>query len=171
MLPGMFIAMGSMVYMKKLEKSMVVQIGMVIYIIGSLLFQFSPATIMSLLLTATFIKGIGFGYVGIMIFSMIADCVDYGAHLTGKQQGGIIFSATTFVQKAVSGLGAAGLSAVLIYINFIPDSIGLQTVETVAGLKFLNGIFPAILGITVFFLMFKYPLSKKEIANLNPINQ
>ncbi len=79
--------------MIKLEKIIVAQIVMVIYAIGSLLFQFSPDTIIPLLLTATFIKGIGFGYVGIMIFSMIADCVDYGTHLTGKQQSGIIFSA------------------------------------------------------------------------------
>ena len=167
MLPGMFIAMGSMVVMKKLEKSKVVQIGMVFFVFGSLLFQFSPASIMPLLLTAAFIKGIGFGYVGIMLFSMVADTVDYGKHLTGKQQGGMIFSATTFVQKAVSGLGAAGLSGALIMMKFQPDSIGLQTVQTVAGLKFLNGFFPAILGIIVFITMKYYPLTKEKMSNLN----
>ncbi len=95
--------------MIKLEKSMVVQIGMVIYAIGSLLFQFSPDTIIPLLLTATFIKGIGFGYVGIMIFSMIADCVDYGTYLTGKQQCGIIFSA------AIQLINTHGINPELVY--------------------------------------------------------
>jgi len=166
MLPGMFIAMAAMPLLKKLEKSRVIQIGMVIYFVGSLLFQFSPNEATSILLVSAFIKGIGFGAMGIMIFSMIADCVDYAKHLTGKQQGGIIFSATTFVQKAVSGLGAMGLSGVLLLIKFKPNSVGLQTDLTIAGLKLLNGILPAVLAIAVFITMKYYPLTKAKMIEI-----
>ncbi len=166
MLPGMFVAMIAMPLLRKLEKSKVIQIGMAIYFVGSLLFQFSPNDETNLLLIASFIKGIGFGAMGIMIFSMIADCVDYAKYLTGKQQGGIIFSATTFIQKAVSGLGAMGLSGVLLLIKFKPDSVGLQTAQTVAGLKMLNGYLPALLAIAVIFTMRYYPLTKARMIQI-----
>ena len=167
MLPGMFIAMGSMVFLKKKEKHHVVIIGMVIQFIGSLLFQFAPTNTMTILLVASFIKAIGFGYIGIMLFSMIADCVDYALYLTGEQQGGIIFSATTFVQKAVAGVGAMLLSSVLIMINFVPDAVGQQPAEAIAGLKFLNGGFPAIMAIVVILVISRYPLTKDKLAEYN----
>ncbi len=167
MLPGMFVAMVLMPILKRMEKSKVVSIGMIIYIIGALIFQFSPNSNLTMLKLGTVIKAIGFGFLGIMVFSMIADCVDYARSYTGKQQGGIIFSAVTFVQKAVAGLGAIALSGILILIGFQAKMIGQQTEVAVSGLKMLNGIIPAALAVFVIIGMKYYPLTKAKMAEIN----
>lgn len=149
----------------KLEKRTLMGVGMALYAFGSILFYFVPNTNIQALLLVSAVRGLGLGFAMILIWSMITDSVDYAVLKTGKQQGGIVFSTSTFMQKAAGGIGAALLNFLLIGVAFNPE-LTEQTAETADGVKMILSIGPAILAVIIVVLMFFYPLTKKKMKEI-----
>jgi Na+/melibiose symporter-like transporter len=106
------------------------------------------------LVPALFIQGIIFGTFGIgstiLASSMIADCVEDSELRTGRRSEGLFFSASSLIQKAISGVGVMGSGIILAYIAFpakakpgmvdqtILDNLVLTAVPT-SGVLYLIG--------------------------------
>jgi Na+/melibiose symporter-like transporter len=167
MLPGMLLAMAFMPIAMKFEKRTIMMFGSLIYAIASIIWFFVPNNNITLMLVLAAFRAWGLGFGMILMWSMLTDCVDYAKLKTGKQQGGIVFSTTTFMQKAAGGIGIALLNLALVIVGFIPGS-STQTAAAGEGVKFIMTIGCAVLAIVIVVLMIFYPLSKakmKEIAN------
>lgn len=161
----MILAMALMPLAMKLEKRVLMGGGMVIYVLGSIGFYLVPNSNINGLLLMSAVRGLGIGFAMILIWSMIADSVDFAALKTGKQQGGIVFSTSTFMQKAAGGIGAALMNFLLIAVGFNKD-LATQTAEAADGVKMILSFGPAILAAAVVVLMFFYPLSKAKMKEI-----
>jgi len=74
------------------------------------------------LVPALFVQGAIFGTFGIgstiLASSMIADVVEDSELRTGRRSEGLFFSASSLIQKAISGVGVMGSGLILAYIAF-----------------------------------------------------
>jgi GPH family glycoside/pentoside/hexuronide:cation symporter len=74
------------------------------------------------LVPTLFVHGAIFGTIGIgstiLASSMIADCVEDSELRTGRRSEGLFFSASSLIQKAISGVGVMGSGIILAYIAF-----------------------------------------------------
>ncbi|GKX28101.1 MFS transporter [Vallitalea longa] len=168
-LTGSFAMIISMVFMPivmKLEKKTIMGVGMIIYAVASIVFYIIPDNNIAGFIIFNIIRGIGSGFSMIIIWSMIADSVDYATLKTGKQQGGIVFSTSTFMQKAAGGIGGALINFMLAIIGFVPNAQS-QTASAGNGVKLLISIVPAILALIVAILIIlKYPLTKAKMKDI-----
>ncbi|MCT4685888.1 MFS transporter [Vallitalea sp.] len=168
-LTGAFAMLISMILMPiamKFEKKTIMGAGMIIYALASIIFYFIPNTNISGFVIFNVIRGIGLGFCMIIIWSMIADSVDYATLTTGKQQGGIVFSTSTFMQKAAGGIGGALINFLLAIIGFVPAA-EIQTAAASNGVKLLISIIPAVSGLIVaIIIMWKYPLTKEKMNDI-----
>lgn len=167
MLPGMLLAMICMPIAMKFEKRSIMIFGSLVYAVASIAWFFVPNSNITVMLLLAALRAWGLGFGMILMWSMLTDCVDYAKLKTGKQQGGIVFSTTTFMQKAAGGIGIALLNMALVIVGFVPGG-STQTAAAGQGVKFLMTIGCAAFAVAIIVLMVFYPLTKakmKEIAN------
>lgn len=159
----------SMIFMPiamKFEKKNVMGTGLLFYMIISILMYYLPEDKINLLIAFNVIRGIGMGFGMVLIWSMIADSVDYAALKTGQQQGGIVFSTSTFVQKAAGGIGAFLINILLAAVGFVPKAAS-QTAAATSGVKLLFTVVPGLVfGLVAIIILIKYPLSKKVMLDI-----
>ena len=134
-------------------------IGALFIIAGSLIIKVSPMSV-TVVTMGGLLRGIGMTPILGLIFTMIADAIEYGQWKTGLRTAGAIQSAVTSGQKFGQGIGSA-------LIGFIMDSSGYDGVtvaqgsvvaDTISNL-YIYGI--AILGLLMIFFMLFYKLDKE----------
>ncbi|WP_223688149.1 MFS transporter, partial [Streptococcus pneumoniae] len=59
------------------------------------------------------LKGVGAGFVGAVLYGMVADTIDYGQWKFNKRLDGVGMSALTFVTKVSGGLAGAVIGFLL----------------------------------------------------------
>ena len=165
MIPGMILAMVFMPIAMKFEKRTIMIFGSAVYTFASIIWFFVPDTQITLMMILAALRSWGMGFGMILIWSMLTDCVDYTKLKTGKQQGGIVFSSTTLMQKAAGGIGAAVLNFALVIVGFVPGA-STQSIDAGQGVKFIMTLGSALFGIIVIVLMIFYPLSKAEMKDI-----
>lgn len=128
-------------------------------IAGSLILLLSPQNV-ALVTFGGLLRGIGMTPILGMIFTMIADAIEYGQWKTGLRTAGAIQSATTSGQKFGQGIGSA-------LIGFIMESAGYngnlaeQSAQASATIEnlFIYGV--SILGIIMIIILLFYHLDKE----------
>jgi GPH family glycoside/pentoside/hexuronide:cation symporter len=134
-------------------------IGALFIIAGSLIIKVAPMSV-TVVTVGGLLRGIGMTPILGLIFTMIADAIEYGQWKTGLRTAGAIQSAVTSGQKFGQGIGSA-------LIGFIMDSSGYDGVTVVQGSAtaatisnlYIYGI--AILGLLMIFFMLFYKLDKE----------
>lgn len=149
---------------KRIEKKTFFVIGFLLASAGSLLLYFiSPENIYAVMATRI-ITGLGMGIGGLLVYSMIADCVDYGDWKTGTRIQGMTFSFTTFLQKLGISIGGGVTGFILVYINYVPNEV--QTDLSKQGIIWMNSILPAIIFFIAVLIMIPYKLTKEKVRNI-----
>ena len=145
--------------MHLLEKQQWCILGACFIIAGSLILLLNPTSV-PLVTFGGLLRGIGMTPILGMIFTMIADAIEYGQWKTGLRTAGAIQSATTSGQKFGQGIGSA-------LIGFIMESTGyngnleIQTelaTQTIQNL-FIYGV--SILGVIMIVILLFYKLDKE----------
>ena len=145
--------------MHLLEKKQWCILGACFIIAGSLILLLNPTSV-PLVTFGGLLRGIGMTPILGMIFTMIADAIEYGQWKTGLRTAGAIQSATTSGQKFGQGIGSA-------LIGFIMESTGyngnleIQTelaTQTIQNL-FIYGV--SILGVIMIVILLFYKLDKE----------
>ncbi len=170
MLPGMIIAMALTPIAMKFEKRSVMLLGGIIFTLSSILIYFVPQANFNLFLLLVAVRGFGLGFCSIFIWSMITDCVDYATLKTGKQQGGIVFSASTFMQKCAGGVGGALLNFGLAFFGFVATAES-QTTTAIHGVKIIMSFGFAVFGVIMIGALIPYNLNKKRMQEISAILQ
>jgi glycoside/pentoside/hexuronide:cation symporter, GPH family len=149
---------------KRIEKKTFFILGFAIAFVGSVALFFVPPTNIPLLMITRVITGIGIGTGGLLIFSMVADCVDYGNWKTGIRASGLTFSFTTFLQKFGIAIGAALSGYILSMVNYVPNVE--QSPLSQNGIIWMNSLVPAIVFLIGIFIILPYNLTKAKTKKI-----
>ncbi|OAS89124.1 MULTISPECIES: MFS transporter [Metabacillus] len=145
---------------KKLGGKKTMQFGIVVSIIGSLIIYFSSITSsIPLLLIGVGLGGLGLGFVPSLLFSLIADTIDYGEWKSGVRATGLLYSGSTFAAKFGMGIGGAAGAWLLALYNYDP-ALTQQSTETLEAIEFSFIWFPVISFVLVLILLQFYKLDK-----------
>ncbi|MFC3418791.1 glycoside-pentoside-hexuronide (GPH):cation symporter [Salinicoccus hispanicus] len=149
------------------------QLGIIIGIIGSLIIY--GATLLSsipLLYLGVGIGSIGLGLIPSLLFSLIADTIDYGEWKSGVRANGLLYSGSTFAAKFGMGIGGAAGAWMLAFGNYVPNADS-QSASALSAIEFSYIWFPVISFTLVLILLQFYKLDKMHpqiVADLKERN-
>lgn len=146
-------------FMHLMSKKSWCMIGAVFIIFGSLILLLNPKSIV-LVTFGGLLRGIGMTPILGMIFTMIADSIEYGQWKTGLRTAGAIQSATTSGQKFGQGIGSA-LIGFIMESNGYNGDIAVQSSHTLSTISnlFIYGV--TILGVLMIIILLFYHLDKE----------
>lgn len=154
--------------LQKVSKRNLALAGAIICIIGQLGLVFNDHSFAFAMVSAI-CRGIGQAPLMGVVFSFIADSVEYGQYKTHLRLEGLIYSAASVGSKLGGGLMSAAFGWILGWAGYD----GLQAVQTAATLRTISALFvwgPIIVwGVTAVILLFhrlekEYPAIMKELS-------
>lgn len=92
-----------------------------------------------------------------LVWSMYADCADYGEWKSGRRTTALVFSTVQFAQKLGLAFGTGLAGMILALFGFIANEV--QTDTAMAGIRFMFSILPAALAIMGAAAIFFYRLN------------
>ena len=134
-------------------------IGALFIIAGSLIVQIAPLSV-TMVTVGGLLRGIGMTPILGLIFTMIADAIEYGQWYTGLRTAGAIQSAVTSGQKFGQGIGSALIGFIMSASGYTGAAVeaGSSAAVTISNL-YIYGI--AILGAIMIFILLFYKLDKE----------
>lgn len=81
------------------------------------------------------IANIGNGLFGVIVWAMVADCIDYQNIKTGQRDEGSIYSLYSFFRKLAQGIGSSLVAMVLAWLGYKKELGGSQPYEVAADIK------------------------------------
>ena len=127
-------------------------------------FFFIPADQYWMMLAVTCIGNFVIGPTLAIVWSMYADCADYGEWKTGRRTTGLIFSASLFAQKMGLAIGAGLSGFVLSLFGFVANQD--QTESAMIGIRLMFSVFPGILAMLSAFAILFYALSSDKVRQI-----
>lgn len=115
--PSIFIAIAIAPFIKRLGKRNLALIGSFVTLIGAAVILVRPHDL-TFVLSGAVLKGLGGGAVGALIFSLLADTIEYGHWLTGVRSEGLLYSASSVGYKIGGGLTNAVIGIVMEFAGF-----------------------------------------------------
>jgi GPH family glycoside/pentoside/hexuronide:cation symporter len=144
---------------KKLGKRNTVLMGCIVALVGYFLVLISGQSV-PLLILGNAVGSIGLAFAIGLLFTMIADTVDYGEWKNGVRSEGFLSAAASFGQKLGVGIGGAAAAWILGFGGY-DGGAAVQSESALTAIKFNYAILPIILiGIATFLLLF-YTLDKE----------
>ncbi len=113
-----------------------------------------PVTLAILLFAAVGASGFYLSF-----WSMLPDTVEYGEWHTGERTEGVVFGLVLFAQKVALGIGIGLLGVLLDAIGYRANQV--QSAATLAGIKTLLTLVPAVLGVAATATIIFYPLDQR----------
>ena len=99
-----------------------------------------------------------------LVWSMYADCADYGEWKTGRRTTGLVFSTLQFAQKSGLAFGAGLAGIILGLFGFVANEV--QSATSIAGIRFMFSVLPAALAIAGAIAIFFYRLDSRKIKQI-----
>lgn len=149
---------------KWIDKKQLLLILMSAVTILSVLFYFVPADNISLIFTIQIAIGLCLGPKSPLVFSMYADTADYSELKNGRRATAMIFSAAAFSQKLGGALAGAMMGWLLGALGYVANQA--QNVDSQLGIVLLMTIVPAIFSFLSVFFIWRYPLDKASVENI-----
>ncbi len=149
---------------KKIGKKKLFIMGSSVLMLLSAILFFVPYQAVSIIFIISILYA-GFGpLTGVVGWSMLADCVEYGEWKTGISGAGTVSSQLTFVNKVGMALGGFIGGAMIAAAGYIPGAEQTDTVlRTITGLKTL---LPVAGYIASLISMSFYPITKEFYRNM-----
>ncbi|WAJ71889.1 glycoside-pentoside-hexuronide (GPH):cation symporter [Catenovulum adriaticum] len=146
---------------KKFGKKVLFQVGLVSGVLSHAILFILPATQVSLIFVAFFIANFVHMIVTPLMFSMIADTVDYGHLKTGKRSMAMTFSGHLLAIKFGFAIGGATAGWMLSAYEYVPNQA--QSSEALFGILMGFAAVPAALLFVAAFIMTKYNLTETKL--------
>lgn len=134
-------------------------IGALFVIAGSLIVLVGPTSV-TIVTIGGLLRGIGMTPILGLIFTMIADAIEYGQWKTGIRTAGAIQAAATSGQKFGQGIGNALIGTIMASAGYD----GALKVQSAAALSTISNMFiwgVTVLGCIMIFVMLFYKLDKE----------
>lgn len=155
-------------FLKKTTKRTLTMIGAAICILSRVVLIFDPTSFNMVMLSAV-LSGIGQAPLMGVIFSFIADAVEYGQWKTHLRLEGLIYSAASVGNKLGTGITAAIISSILDKAGY-DGTLAVQNITAVNAIHDIYVLGPLpVWGIIILLLVFwqldkTYPSMMKELS-------
>jgi probable glucitol transport protein GutA len=107
-----------------------------------------------------------FMQIPLMLYGMFtADCIEYGAYITGERTEGMAFSIQTFVTK-LGGAFCNALCLILLGAFGYVEQAKQQTANALEGIWIIMSLVPMAGYIIMLFIMRIYKLDEKKVAQM-----
>ncbi|MFT5610045.1 MAG: GPH family glycoside/pentoside/hexuronide:cation symporter [Polaribacter sp.] len=125
---------------------------------------FIPPEYYWLMLTVNIIGSLLNGPTPPLVWSMYADCADYGEWKTGRRTTGLVFSTVLFAQKTGLAVGAGVAGILLGLFGFVANEV--QSDSALFGIRLLFCIIPAVLSIIGAIAICFYKIDRATINQM-----
>ncbi|WP_426357692.1 glycoside-pentoside-hexuronide (GPH):cation symporter [Pseudocolwellia sp. HL-MZ19] len=149
---------------KYFEKKVLFQVAIVVVIISHSLFYVVDSSQITAIFIIYFIANFAHMMITPIMFSMVADTVDYGVLKTGKRLTAITFSGHLLAIKFGFAIGGALAGWILASYNYVPNQA--QTEDTLDGILLAFAGIPVICMILSLILIKKYKLTELEVERI-----
>ncbi len=164
-IPTMMIgAVMSALLSRKMSKKNLYNLGMVLYVAGDLGIFFSPYSAVPIIMVFSALAGFGSGMAYTLVWSLVADSVDFGEWKTGKRAEGITYAGYAFTYKLSMAAGGASGGFLLAVAGYVPHAV--QTPAADFTIRALFALAPAISGVLAFIVMSYYKLDKNMFQRI-----
>ena len=99
-----------------------------------------------------------------LVWAMYADTADYGEWKSGRRTTALVFSSLQFAQKLGLAVGAGLAGVILGWFGFVANE--MQSAESMAGIRFLFSILPALLALAGAAAIFFYKIDSKTVKTI-----
>lgn len=99
-----------------------------------------------------------------LVWSMYADCADYGEWKTGRRTTGLVFSTVLFAQKMGLAVGAGLAGIILGAFGFVANEV--QSEDALFGIRFMFSVIPAVLAIVGAIALLFYKIDKSTLTQM-----
>jgi len=99
-----------------------------------------------------------------LVWSMYADCADYGEWKTGRRTTALVFSTVQFSHKMGLAVGAGLAGIILSWFGFVANEV--QTDSAMFGIRFMFAIFPAVFALLGVVAIFFYRIDNKMLQQM-----
>jgi len=125
---------------------------------------FIPAQQFALVVWVHSLGILTFGVIITLLFSMYTDCAEYGEWRNGRNAAGLTLSASMFSLKFGAAVGAALPGFILAWFGFVANQE--QTALSLAGIRLMFTIGPAIFFLLGSLLMFFYKIDREVLSRI-----
>lgn len=156
-------------FIKRFGKRNIALLGSVIVLIGSAIIWLRP-TELTFVIAGVILKGIGGGAFGGLIYSLLADTIEYGHWRTGMRSEGLLYSASSVGYKIGGGLVSALIGFVMQLSGFdgLALTIPRSAHQTISALFILG---PIIAYGLIALVLCVYRLDKEYPEIMNELEQ
>ncbi|HEY9086595.1 MAG TPA: glycoside-pentoside-hexuronide (GPH):cation symporter [Anaerolineaceae bacterium] len=144
--------------------------GILWYIVFSVVQYFAGYQNFTLFILLLFIRSIGFGMTGVLMFMFTPDCVEYGTFKTGERAEGITFALQTFATKLMNGLSATIAMAGLAAFGFVAGEGAVQSPQTLNGIWLMYTLFPIVGALLSLLLLRTFTLRDNNVQIMAQAN-
>jgi sugar (Glycoside-Pentoside-Hexuronide) transporter len=160
---GLCTALGSIIVgiiAKYFEKRTLAITALVLSGLTCIALYLVPVTNITAIVILSTVGFIPVGFGAPMLFSMVADSIDYSEWKYGSRADGAIYSVTSLITKISSAL-IGGITAIALgWIGYVPNA--QQSAETIQGLNTVVNLIPGIIYILAVVPMLFYGITKAK---------
>jgi GPH family glycoside/pentoside/hexuronide:cation symporter len=149
---------------RKMDKGPAYALGMAIGALAVLLTFFLPHVPTALIYLVAALAGFGFAANWIFPWAMVADVGDYDRAETGQQRSGMYYGVWGLATKISEALALAAVGWVLTGFGYVPNVE--QTPQALLGIRLFFGLIPAICIFAALPLLIKYPINRRNHADI-----
>lgn len=114
------------------------------------------------------VSGAFMGLFNLLMWAVIADCIDYQEMITGRREEGTVYAMYNFLSKFVTSFNSSIIALGLAATGYVAELQSDQTVQVANNIKMLSGLLPAIGCLLCFLVMhFLYNLDKQGVEDMN----
>lgn len=149
---------------KYFEKKVIFQIALIVVIVSHSLFYVVGTDQIALIFIIYFIANFAHMLITPIMFSMVADTVDYGTLKGGKRLTAVAFSGHLLAIKFGLAIGGALAGWILSSYDYVPNQT--QSEETLSGILLAFAGIPIICTLCCVVLVMRYKLTSIEVSNI-----
>jgi GPH family glycoside/pentoside/hexuronide:cation symporter len=148
----------------RFEKRQLMIVLSLLNAVSMALFFFTPPDKYSLMVAINCAGALAAGPTPALVWSMYADCADYGEWKTGRRTTALVFSTVQFSHKLglAVGVGLAGI--ILAWFGFVANEA--QSTTSMLGIRFMFSVFPAALAILGVIAIYFYRIDSEMLRRM-----
>ena len=136
--------------------------------IVDMILAFAPISSPYVWIALQFVSGAFMGLFSLLMWALIADCIDYQEMITGRREEGTVYATYNFLSKFVSSFSSSIIAVGLSVSGYVVAMQSEQTLEVANNLKIMSGILPAFGCLIAFLAMyFIYNLDNQKLSEMN----
>ncbi len=165
---GLLAMIGGIAFTKRLcehfEKRSLMIVLTILNALSMAIFYVIPPDQYWLMVVVNCLGSLAIGPTPALVWSMYADCADYGEWKSGLRTTGLVFSTLQFAQKFGLAVGAGLAGYILSLFGFVANEI--QTATSITGIRFMFSLLPALLALLGVIAIAYYRLTAAKVQQM-----